>query len=496
MSLALTIIIIVVAVLLFLIAFILIRTMIYSSQASSASSADLIMPDLAPLELDIAEVSKHLSEAIQVKTISHEDPAEDNPEYFTLLQKEFEIIYPHVHQVMHKEIVGGSSLIYTWVGSNPELDPVLFTSHQDVVPADPDSLDQWTYPPFSGEIADGFIWGRGTLDIKSQVISLFEASEKLIVNGYQPERTVILAFGHDEEVLGLGAKQIVAHLEENGVHLEALVDEGGTIIDGTLPGISGVAAMIGIAEKGYLSLKFTVEVEGGHSSTPSLESAIGILSRALIRLESNPFPANLASAQPMFKGLAPASSLWMQVAFANLWLFKGFVLKQLSSNVETDAAIRTTTALSIFHSGVKDNILPGKAEAVVNFRLLPGTTIAEACERVRKVINDDRVRFEPVHGNAWEATPVSPSDTPAFRNLAVTISDHFPGTVVTPYIVLGATDARNYYSICDQVYRFSPIVTTPDDLKRVHGINERLSVDALDKMVSFFYDLIARWSSN
>ena len=492
----LTYIIIVLALVLFAAAFLLIRTTLYNQSAVAALKATDSLPELVPLELDAMDTAKHLSEAVQVQTISHEDPAEDNKEYFNLLQQEFEVMYPHVHQEMHKEVVGGHSLIYTWVGNNPELEPVLFTSHQDVVPADPESIDQWTHPPFSGAIEDGFIWGRGTLDIKSQVIAVFEAAEGLLKSGYKPERTVILAFGHDEEVFGNGAKSIVARLQEKGIRLHALIDEGGTIYDGGIPGISGMAATIGVAEKGYLSLKFTVETEGGHSSTPSTESAIGILSNALVKLETHRFPPNLEASKLMFHGLAPASTFLMQLAFANLWLFKGLVVKRLSANAETDAAIRTTTALTIVHSGIKDNILPGKAEAVVNFRLLPGTTIAEVCEKVRKVVNDDRVHFEALRGNAWEASPVSPSDSPAYQQLANAITEFFPGVVVAPYVTLGGTDARNYYVICDQVYRFTPVVTVPEDLKRVHGIDERIGVDALITMAKFFYDLMARWSSS
>ena len=494
MTSSLTIIIIALAVLLFLLAFILIRTMLYASRAASAMGMKLPAPEVPEFELDVMEAAKHLSEAVQVQTISHEDPADDNKEYFELLHKEFEIMYPLVHQTMHKEIVGGSSLIYTWAGSNPDLDPVLFTSHQDVVPADPDTLDQWTYPPFSGEIADGFIWGRGTLDIKSQVLAVFEAAEKLIGNGYQPGRTVILAFGHDEEVVGEGAKMIAGTLQERGIHLEALIDEGGSIYDGTIPGVSGLAATIGVGEKGFLSLKFKVESEGGHSSTPAHETAIGILSRAITRLEANPLPANLSSARPMFQGLAPASSVWMQVAFANLWLFRPFMVKRLSANTETDAAIRTTTAPTIIHSGVKDNILPAKAEATVNFRILTGSTIAETCEHVRKVIHDDRVHFEAIQRSAKEPSPVSPSNSLTYHHLSAAITDLFPGTLVAPYICLGGTDARNYYPICDQVYRFTPIITLPEDLTRVHGVNERISIDALHTMIHFFYQLIARWS--
>lgn len=487
--------IIVLAVLLLFIAFMMIRTMLFSNRAAAALSLKLDAPEQKPLTLEEKKAAFHLAEVVQVETISHEDPAQDVKENFNLLHQKLEKMFPKVHQAMKKELIDGYSLLYTWSGKNPDLDPVLFTSHQDVVPADDATLDQWTYPPFSGKIADGFVWGRGTMDIKSQVVAVFEACEALLQNGYQPERTVMLAFGHDEEVFGTGAKSIVAHLKKQGIHLEAVVDEGGSIYDGVIPGIKGITATIGIAEKGFLSMKFTVDMEGGHSSTPGQESAITVLMSALQRLDKNRFPTRLEAALPMYKSLAPASSTAIQFALANLWLLKGSILRKLSSNTETDAAIRTTTAITIIHSGVKDNILPGHAEAVVNFRLLPGDTIAAVCEKIRKIIHDERVVFEPLPGKAHEASAVSPTDSPAYLHISSTITDLFPGTVVAPYVVLGGTDARNYCEICEQVYRFSPYIVRTEDLKRVHGLNERLSIDAMNKMVLFFYQLVNRWSA-
>lgn len=492
---ALTILIIVLAVLLLLAAFMMIRTTLFANRAMSALSLNLDAPEQKPLKLEEKKAAFHLAEVVQVETISHENPAEDQKENFILMHHMLEKMFPRVHAAMSKQVIDGYSLLYTWPGKNPDLDPVLFTSHLDVVPADPTSLDQWTHPPFSGKIEDGFIWGRGTLDIKSQVIAIFEACEALLQNGYQPERSVMLAFGHDEEVFGNGAKLIVAHLQGKGIHLEAVVDEGGSIYDGVIPGVNGISASIGVAEKGFLSMKFSVDMEGGHSSTPGKESAITVLMRALQKLDTHRFPARVEAALPMFEALAPASSTMMQFAFANLWLLKGVVQRKLSSNTETDAAIRTTTAITIINSGLKDNILPGHAEAVVNFRLLQGDTIAETCEKIRKIIRDERVVFEPLVGKAHEPSPVSPTDCPAYLHLASTITDVFPGTVVAPYVVLGGTDARNYYAVCDKVYRFSPYVMKTEDLNRVHGVNERLSVEAMNKMVSFFYDLVNRWSA-
>jgi carboxypeptidase PM20D1 len=185
----------------------------------------------------------------------------------------------------------------------------------------------------------------------------------------------------------------------------------------------------------------------------------------------------------------------MQLAFSNLWLFSGVIKAKLADNPEADATIRTTTAPTIIKGGVKDNVLPSIAEAVINFRLLPGDTIASVCERVRKVIDDERVTFEPMPDKAWNASPVSPSDCKAYQHLSSVLDELFPGTAVAPYNMLGGTDSRNFHEISEQVYRFSPVMVNPEDLNRVHGVNERISLEALHKMADYFYRLIPRWSS-
>lgn len=455
----------------------------------------LFQSPLPAVNVKAGEAAEHLSSLVQIKTISHEDPRDNDNSTFKELHKRLAEYYPSLHKNLGREVLDGYSLLYTWQGSDPALEPVCFMAHQDVVPADESTLDKWTHPPFSGKIADGFVWGRGAQDIKCQLVSVMEAVEHLIKGGYQPERTILLAFGHDEEVLGTGAKAIVAHLKEKGIRLAAVIDEGGSVYDGIVPGIRGQSANIGLAEKGYLSLKFTVNALGGHSSVPKPETAIGILARAIDRLQSNPFPYKVETVLPMFKGLMPAANLMYQVAFSNLWLFGGIIRQKLASDPQTAATIHTTTAPTIFHSGVKDNVLPSLAEAVINFRVLPGESISQVCDRIKEVISDDRVTFEPLRGNAWEASPISPTDCPAYHHLASVITAHFPDAVCAPYNMLGGSDARNYYAISDNVYRFSPLVVTKADLAGIHGVNERISVEALDKMVRFFCHLMPRWAS-
>lgn len=450
---------------------------------------------LPTLEPDARKFAEHLSAVIQVKTISYEDQAQTVTANFNALHNLLESTYPRLHATLTREVLEGFSLLYTWPGKIPSLEPVVFMAHQDVVPADEHTLDQWTHPPFSGRIADGFIWGRGSLDIKNQLIAVMEAVEHLLEQGFQPERSVLLSFAHDEEVLGHGAREIVRHLQEKGVRVHAVLDEGTSVLEGVLPGFKGYTAPIAVAEKGYLSLKFNVEVNGGHSSTPAPETAIGILARAIDRLQTHPFPFRVNAVEPMFKGLSPAAPRMLQVAFANLWLFGGLVRRQLAAQTETAAAIHTTTAPTLFHGGVKDNVLPSHADAVVNFRLLPGDSVAEVLERVRSVINDERVQFEPMPDYAVDASPVSPSDSPSYRHIVSVVSELFPGTACAPSNMLGATDARRYHAISSCVYRFTPILMQKADLDRIHGINERLSIDNMHKMVDFFYRLIQRWSA-
>ncbi len=485
--------ILVVALILLLAAFILIRTMLF---AQKGSEEPVEFKPLAPeLDLDPMVPAGHLSEMVKIETVTHEDPLQDVGKTFDDLHRLLQNLYPLAHSELSREVLDGYSLLYTWKGKDLSLDPVIFMAHQDVVPADEATLDQWTYPPFSGKIADGFIWGRGTLDIKCQVAAVLEAVENLLRNNFQPERTILLAFGHNEEVLGTGAQTIVGHLQKKGIRVQAILDEGGCIYDGVIPGVSERAAVIGVAEKGYLSLKFKVTARGGHSSTPSADTAIGILCRAIDRLQTHQFPYKLNSVLPMFAGLAPAMSPTMQAAFANLWLFGGLVKSQLLADPETAATIHTTTAPTIIQGGMKNNVLPSLAEAVVNFRILPGESIAEACDRIRKIIGDDRVTFEPLEGYSREPSPISPTDSPAYRHLVSLNNEFFPGSVSAPYVMLGGTDAYYYSAVSPQVYRYSPCVMQKEDLERVHGINERLSVEGMATLVQYFYHLLQRWST-
>ncbi len=478
--------IIIVVILLFLAAFMLIRTARAMRPLSEIEESDLV-------EVDVDGAAKRLSDVIQLETVSS-DHATFNHDPFKKLHKKLAEMYPLVHQKLKREIISDASLLFTWEGKQKDLNPILFAAHQDVVPADPSTLDTWTYPPFSGEIADGFIWGRGTIDIKSQMMATLESAELLLREGFEPERKIYLAFGQDEELGGqYGAAKIVEHLDGQGVHLAAMVDEGGAIMEGTIAGVDVPVALIGTAEKGHLSLKLRAAGSPGHSSMPGKDMAIGRLARALARLDANQQPVRLKALKDLISNLGSSASFGMQFVFSNLWFFKPIVKMQAEANHTTNAMIRTSTALTIVNGGIKENVLPASAEAIVNFRLLPGDSIARVCDRVRKIIKDDEVEFEPMSDGAWEASPVSSTDTNSFLILKHTVRKVFDGVPVAPYLVMGATDARYYAPISDATYRFSPFKLTAEDLGRMHGIDERISVESYGKMIVFFHELMLAW---
>ncbi len=488
MSFVFSALIVILVVLLFVAAFVLLRTLTFARPYEPEKPADLT-------EVDGQVIAGHLSEAIQLQTVMAENGVPLEAKAFKDFHKLLEKTYPRVHGSLRKHTVSGYSLVYTWVGKNPELDPVLFMAHLDVVPSDPASLKEWQHGPFSGDVADGYVWGRGTLDLKNQAIALMEAVEALLRQGFQPERTIFLAFGQDEEVTGLqGAAKIAGALQENGVRLEAVIDEGGFVMEGSLPGVSSPVALIGTAEKGYLTLDLSVEGTGGHSSAPPTSSAIGILARALERLERSPMPARLDFLRTTFRDIGPAVSFGLQLALANTWLFGGAVRRKLLSQPQTAAIARSTTAVTMIQGGIKDNVLPRKARARVNYRLLPGDSIAKVCEHTRKSVKDSRVQLEALDYSATEASPVSPTNSEVYRRLVRTIRETFGNIPASPYLVIGQTDARYYAPICEHVYRFSPVMIGPEDLSRIHGVNERISVEALATMVQFYVQLMKNWA--
>src|SRR5947209_9033332 len=296
--------------------------------------------------VDDSALAAHLAQAIKFQTVSFTAPAQVKTEEFLNFHKFLEETYPLDHSKLNREAVADYSLLYTWKGTDESLKPLLLMAHQDVVPIEPGTEGRWTHPPFDGQIADGFIWGRGSLDDKGSMIGILEAVEMLLRENYQPRRTIYLAFGHDEEVGGpRGATAIAELLQSRGVELESVLDEGGAITEGFIKGLTKSAALVGTGEKGFMSVQLSVETEGGHSSAPPPQTAVGIVSAAIAHLEENPMPARVDGATEAMLGyLGPEMNFPQRVALANLRFFRPLILRQFASTPATNASIRTTTA--------------------------------------------------------------------------------------------------------------------------------------------------------
>jgi carboxypeptidase PM20D1 len=434
---------------------------------------------------------QQLAKAIRFATISHESPEDFDPAPFRALHDWLESAFPHARGVLEREKIGAESLLYTWPGSDASLAPILLTSHLDVVPApDPES---WTHPPFAGVIADGFVWGRGALDDKTGVVATMEAVDRLAREGYRPRRTVWIAFGHDEEVGGqAGAGAITAALAARGRRAWFSLDEGMAILQ---PGEDAFTdapmAMIGVAEKGYLTLRLTARAAGGHSSVPPPSTAIGRLARAIVRIEENPPPARSEGlVSDMLRAMAPHTSGVRRFVLSWPGLFGPLIRAQLERDPSTNAMVRTTTAVTLIDGGVKANVLPREATARVNFRLLPGDESGEVIEHVRRVVDDPEIEIETETVN--EASPVSDPGSDAFALVAEVVKEVAPDAGIAPALVLGATDTTHYGKITENGFRFLPVRFDRRDLERVHGRDERISVENVRLAVDFYVALLRR----
>ncbi len=433
--------------------------------------------------------------ALRFPTISYDDRSNFDAASFEALRAYLEANFPLVHERAQPEIIAGHSLLYTLPGSDPSLKAALFAGHIDVVPVDDITLDEWTHPPFDGIVADGTVWGRGALDDKLTVLALLEALEFLLADGLAPERTIYFAFGHDEEVGGKdGAAAIVKHLAAQNVELEFAVDEGGVVTKGMFEGIDRPLAIIGVAEKGYVNTRLVVEDAGGHSSQPPPQTGLGVLARAIVAVEDNPFPATLDHLAMSFDYYGHYAPLGQRAAFANRWLFGPLIRSRLLNERSAAASMHTTIAATMASGSSKSNILPTRAEAVINHRILPGETAESVRERVERTIDDERVTVKAEM--AWDPSPIAPTTSWGYELIASTIRGTDDSILVAPYLIQGGTDAKYYYALTPNVYRFMMITATPESLRYVHGIDERVSVEDYLRAVRFYAQLLLRASKN
>ncbi|MDE2614343.1 MAG: M20 family peptidase [Burkholderiales bacterium] len=458
-------------------------------------SRQLAVAPLPRLAVDSKAVAESLADAVRAQTVSGLPEAQ--AQYLAgleQLQQQLAARYPRVHAQLEREVVGGHSLLFTWKGSDAGAKPIALMAHQDVVPIAPGTETRWQQPPFAGVIEGGFVWGRGSLDDKSNLVTELEAVERLLAEGFKPRRTIYLAFGHDEEVEGYaGAQAIVKLLQQRGVRLDFALDEGLAVTEGILPGVAQPLAMIGLAEKGLVSVRLVATAPSGHSSMPSPApgaSAIGMLSAALERLDRHPMPGGMrGAAAAMFQAIAPELPFGQRLAMSNLWLLRPVVESVLSRGAATNAMLRTTTAMTILRAGNKENVLPGRAEAVVNFRILPGDTSQQVVEHVRRVIADERIEVTMLNAPV-EPSRLASADAPSFHTIERAVREVFPDAIVAPGLMLAGSDSRHFDAVADATYRFMPIRFKTEDLARVHGIDERIAVDQLADMVRFYHRLL------
>jgi carboxypeptidase PM20D1 len=450
------------------------------------------------LGYDASKIAARLGEAVRFKTISWQEGApEENVkashDAMIAFRDWIAATYPEFSKAAKREVISDYSLLFTWEGSDPSLKPILLMSHMDVVPVVPGTEKDWKHDPFAGEVAEDYIWGRGTMDTKAGIIGQLEAAEHLVSAGFKPRRTVMFAFGHDEELGGPnGNQKIAAMLAEKKVQLEFVDDEGGAITVGVVPGVSSPIALVGVAEKGYVTLKLTAHSPGGHSSLPLpiSETAIGRLAHAITKIEASPFDSHIDGiSRDFLLQLMPAMPFVPRMAVANLWLLEPLLIRTMNASPGTAASLHTTIAPTIIEGGVKENVLPPEATVTINFRVHPREKIADVVDHIRKVVNDDQIDVK-ISNPGHEASSTSDVKGPQFALISSTLQKVKPGVIVVPNLVSGGTDSRYYGDLTHNVFRIVPAELTADDLKGFHGTNERVPVASMTVIAGFYDQLI------
>lgn len=462
--------------------------------------------------------AERFSRVLQFPTVARPAPTEADLAPFDELRRFLESAYPAVHDHLKLEVLGGHTLLFRWPGTDAAVKPILLMSHLDVVPAEnaleeggagqDDARHAWTHPPFSGAMADGFIWGRGALDVKCGVVGLLEATESLLLSGFHPVGDVYLAFGHDEETGGReGNRRVAEALGERGVRFRFVLDEGGGLTEGIIDGIDRPVAFVGIAEKGYATIRIAARTAGGHSSMPPRHTAVGVIAAMITRLESSPFPARIDGASAaMLNYLGPEMPWAQRIAIANRWITGGLLARQFGKSTSLNAVIRTTMATTIVRGGHTPNVLPDQAEAFVNVRLLPGDTSESALRRIETELKQLEVEMKQsgldevaltcsLETALSEPSRVSSVDSDGFRTLQRTIAEVYPDAVVAPGLSMVATDSRYFAPIATDIYRFLPLRVSSHDLERIHGIDERIGIDTYADLIRFLARLIENLSA-
>ena len=467
------------AVILILVLVILIRTLRFKPKEVPVEAVE-------DIDLPREKIVQDMVDMVRCKTVSSRDSSQvDWAEFgkFRILLAER---FPRIRAACKMEMIGPTGFLYHLPGRSAEK-PSVCMAHYDVVPAEE---ELWSKPAFEGIVEDDVIWGRGTLDTKGTLCGVMEALELLLAEGFVPENDLYLSFSGEEEVDGDTCSMIVSHLEKKGVKPAIVVDEGGAVVDHTFPGVPGQCAMVGIAEKGGVNLDFTMASEGGHASTPPAHTIWGQLSKAVTRIEDNPFPYQMTKpTAEMFDTVGRHSTFLYRMIFSNLWCFSP-VLDLLGKKTggELNALMRTTVAVTRMEGSNAYNVLPPKASFGMNMRLLGEDTVESVVARLKRIIKNDKIEISVVTGT--NPSPCSETDCEEWEKLSRAIRQTWPEAIVSPYLMMACSDSRNYCAISNRVYRFSAMHLSKAERAMIHGNDERIPVETLLTTVKFYIRLL------
>lgn len=448
-----------------------------------------VICDSSPVDKD--EAVRKLQHAISIKTVSNSDLQKTDWKEFENFIVYLEKAFPLIHERMERTVINEYSLIFKWDGEDKKLKPGMIMAHIDVVPVEEGTLKDWDANPFSGEIIDGFIYGRGSMDIKIQLITAMQACESLLKDGFTPKRDIYLCFGHDEETGGAdGAAHILEYLKSRNLRFEFIIDEGGAVNSGAISSVKKSVAFIGIAEKGYCNLKINIKTKGGHASTPPAHTALGLVSKVICDIEKNKMKKHLTvPSLNMIKALAVHMNFFNRMIIANLWLFKPLFMKVFAKPGTTgEALLRTTIAPTMSNASMEPNVLPQVASFTVNCRILQGDSgnklinhIREKCKKYEHTI--ETLRLD-------EPSNVSDHQSDIFKLISGITLGIYDEAVIVPYLMVAGTDCYKFECICKNVIRFTPFFIPMKDMGRIHSTNERNSIENVENCVKFFTTLL------
>lgn len=439
------------------------------------------------LNVEHDDIVYKLGQLIKIPTVTYEDRSKIDLSKFQEYIDKVKELYPNVFEKCEFTQTKEYALKFKLKGLSSEK-PTVLMAHYDVVPV----TEGWDNDPFLGEVVDGYLYGRGTLDTKNTMACCLSALEKALENNYVPKNDLYLCFGSDEEIFGVSQVKIIEEFKKEGIKPALVFDEGGGIMTNAFPGVSGDVAFLGVVEKGMVNVKLSINGNGGHSSTPKKKGPTIRLAKALMRLEKHPMKAKYTkTTKEQLKIMGQNAIFPLKIMLGNMWLFRGLV-KKLFCTVSSDAnaLFRTTFAFTRLIGGNQSNVIPNHVEAIVNVRVAPFNTVEEVLAYIKKTIKDNDIELSTYNINKQYQECSFKSE--GYKLIKDCVIETYNDTKVAPFIMLGGTDGRHYNEISDCVIRFSPMRVTKEDRKGIHGLNERISVDSLTKCLEFYERLLTK----